>query len=150
MMSHTHINLNYHIVFSTRLREPNILKPIQPLLWAYLSGIVRTEGGVSIAIGGIVDHVHLLVSLHQNQTIADFMRKLKAGSSKWLHETFPENPIWWQNGYGAFSVSCSLMGNVKQYIFNQESHHNQVSYQNEYLALLKWHDVSYVESELWE
>ncbi len=149
-MSHTHINLNYHIVFSTRMREPNIIKLIQPQLWTYLGGIVRAEGGVSIEIGGVQDHVHLLVSLHQNQTIADFMRKLKAGSSKWLHDTFPDNPIWWQNGYGAFSVSNSLIENVKHYILNQEAHHSKVSYQDEYLALLNWHEVGFVETELWK
>lgn len=79
-MPQTFTQLHYHLVFSTRHREPTITPDIRPRVWEYLGGIVRGEGGISIQVGGTADHVHLLATLNQNHSLAEFMRKLKANS----------------------------------------------------------------------
>jgi REP element-mobilizing transposase RayT len=143
--------LHYHLVFSTKNREAMIRPEIQPRLWEYLGGIVRTEGGFPRAIGGTDDHVHLLVTHHQRTALADFMRVLKTNSSKWVHESFSASaPFWWQNGYGAFTVSYPGLKSVEAYIANQEAHHRQAAFQDEYRALLTDHGVEFDERYLWE
>jgi REP element-mobilizing transposase RayT len=143
--------LHYHVVFSTRHREPTITPEIRPRLWEYLGGIVRGEGGIPIQIGGTADHVHLLVTLHQQLAVADFLRQLKAGSSGWVHDTFPRaGNLWWQTGYGAFTVSHSAVGRVRAYIAGQEEHHRARTFQEEFRALLVRHEMKFDEKYLWD
>jgi putative transposase len=146
----TFTQLHYHLVFSTRHREPMLTPQIRERVWDYLGGIIRSEGGISIRVGGTADHVHLLATLHQNQSLAVFMRKLKANSSGWAHETFPESRVWWQTGYGAFTVSHSAVDAVRNYIENQEQHHREMSFQDEFRGLLKRHGIQYDERYLWD
>ena len=116
-----------------------------------IGGIVRNAGGIPIQIGGIEDHVHLLVTLRQQSGLADFLRELKAGSSGWVHDTFPEaKDFWWQTGYGAFTVSHSARDEVRKYIANQEEHHKTMSYQDELRALLVKHGIAFDEKYLWD
>ena len=79
------------------------------------------------------------------------MQRIKAGSSKWIHETFPDQrQFGWQQKYGAFSVSVSQLDSVISYIGRQEKHHRKLSFQEEFLALLKQHRLEYDERYLWE
>jgi len=105
----------------------------------------------AIEIGGVDDHVHLLLSLPSTMAIAKSMQLIKGGSSKWIHETFPDQRLFnWQIKYGAFSVSASLLDKTAQYIRQQEAHHKKMTFQEEFLALLKKHNVEYDERYLWE
>ena len=104
-MPQTFTQLHYHIVFSTKNREPLLTADIRERVWDYLGGAVRGEGGMPILVGGMPDHVHLLATLPQTQAVADIVRKLKAGSSGWAHEQFPDAGLWWQTGYAAFSCA---------------------------------------------
>jgi REP element-mobilizing transposase RayT len=150
-MPQSYTCLHYHLVFSTKHREPTITPDIRPRLWDYLGGIVRGENGISHQIGGTEDHVHLLVTLRQDQALADFMRKLKANSSGWVHDTFPNAANFrWQTGYGAFTVSHSARGKVKTYIVNQEEHHKKRTYKEEFRKLLDRHGIAYNEEYLWD
>jgi REP element-mobilizing transposase RayT len=150
-MPQSYTCLHYHLVFSTKNRGPSITPEIRQRLWEYLGGIVRNAGGIPIQIGGIEDHVHLLVTLRQQPALADFMRELKAGSSGWVHDTFPDTPeFWWQTGYGAFTVSHSARDDVRNYIANQEEHHKTMTYQDELRALLKKHGIAFDERYLWD
>ncbi len=88
-MPQTYTALHYHLVFSTKHREPRITPAIRPRLYEYLGGIVRAEGGTPLAVGGMPDHVHLLVGLRATRAVADVMRVVKTNSSKWLRESFP-------------------------------------------------------------
>ncbi|MDB5309487.1 MAG: Transposase like protein [Gemmataceae bacterium] len=143
--------LHYHLVFSTRHREPTITPDLRPRLWEYLGGIVRGEGGISLAVGGTADHVHLLATLRQQPALADFVRQLKAGSSGWVHDTFPAaGGFWWQTGYGAFTVSHSVIDTVKAYIANQDEHHRTRTFQDEFRALLTRHGLGFDENYLWD
>ena len=89
-MPQSYTALNYHVVFSTKNREPWITADLQPRLYEYLGGILRAEGGALLAAGGTAEHVHLLVSLSKETAVADALRVVKTNSSKWIHETFPD------------------------------------------------------------
>src|SRR5438105_6697892 len=107
-------SLNFHLVFSTKNRQPLIDADLQSRLYEYLGGILRAEKSVLLAAGGMPDHVHLLVSLSRELSIADTLRIVKANSSKWIHGMFPDrHQFTWQSGYGAFSVSHSNISQVK-------------------------------------
>jgi REP element-mobilizing transposase RayT len=105
----------------------------------------------AIEIGGVADHVHILLSLPSTLPIAKAMQLIKGGSSKWVHDSFPEHRLFgWQVKYGAFGVSVSLLDKTIQYIRNQAEHHRKMTFQEEFLALLKKHGIAYDERYLWE
>ena len=105
----------------------------------------------AIEIGGVSDHVHILLSLPPTVCLAKALQLIKGGSSKWVHDTFPEYSLFgWQNKYGGFSVSMSQLDRTIQYIRGQPEHHRKMSFQEEFLALLKKHRISYDERYLWE
>ena len=140
-----------HLVFSTKNRTPTILPEIQARLWEYLGGIVKGLKGFPIQIGGMPDHVHMLVTLRQQLALADMLREIKAGSSGWIHDTFQElREFEWQAGYGAFTVSHSGVPTVKEYIVNQAEHHKTLTFQDEYRFLLKKHGIEFDERYLWD
>lgn len=150
-MPGSYSNLLYHLVFSTKARQPIISDRFREDLYKYMGGIVRGEGGVLIEIGGIADHVHLLVKLKPVVTLSDFMRVLKANSSKWVNEEkLKIRGFGWQNGYAAFTVSESHVPRIVKYIQNQEAHHRRITFQGELLTLLKKHKISFDERYLWD
>jgi putative transposase len=143
--------LHYHFVFSTKHRAPLITPDMRPRLWEYLGGIVRGQKGIPLQSGGTADHVHLLVTLRQEPAVAAFLRELKAGSSRWVHDTFPAAGAFeWQAGYGAFTVSHSGRDAVQGYIAKQEEHHRTVTFQDEFRSLLVKHGIAFDEKYLWE
>ena len=143
--------LHYHLIFSTKQRKPQVVPEIAPRLYDYIGGIVRAAGGVLLAAGGMPDHVHLLVRLKATRAVADVLRDIKAGSSGWVHETFPERTDFaWQTGYAAFAVSVSGLGAVKEYIARQEEHHGETTFEEEFVAFLQKHGIEYDERYLWD
>ena len=123
-MPQSFTKLHYHLIFSTKHRLPTIRPEWQQRLYDYIGGIVCSEHGVLLAAGGIVDHVHLLVQLGQNRSLADVLRVVKTNSSKWVHEVFPDvTDFGWQRGYGAFTVSYSGLEAVRHYLSIQQEHH---------------------------
>jgi REP element-mobilizing transposase RayT len=148
-MPSTHSSLHCHLVFSTKDRLPLITRDWRERLHAYLGGIVKGLDGVPLAIGGIDDHVHLLVGITTGHRIDYFTRDLKADSSQWVHSQIAKKLFAWQKGYGVFSVSPSNVDGVKKYILEQEKHHQRKSFQQEYIELLKASGVEYDERYLW-
>ena len=105
----------------------------------------------ALSIGGVEDHVHMLLSLPATMPVAKAMQLIKGGSSKWVHESFSDHRLFaWQSKYGAFSVSVSQLDKIIQYIQNQPEHHDKLSFQEEFLALLKRHNLEYDKRYLWE
>ncbi len=150
-MSHSFTNLLYHIVFSTRNREPWLDASMRSRLWAYLGGAIRAEGGIALCINGVADHVHILAKLRQDKAVSDVLRAIKANSSGWVHETFEHlGAFAWQRGYGAFSVSQSQAPRVRVYIVEQESRHRNETFQDEFLALLRAHEIEFDERYIWD
>lgn len=121
-----------------------------PRLYQYIGGTLRAKDSVLLAAGGMPDHIHLMISLGKQTTIADLIRDIKANSSRWIHEAFASlRGFAWQTGYAAFSVSPSSLGDVKQYIANQSEHHRVRTFQEEFVLFLERHGVPYDE-HLWD
>ena len=150
-MPQSFASLHVHIIFSTKNRETLIGGELEPRLYEYMGGIVRGQGSVLVAAGGMPDHIHLLCSLGREIRVAEALRDIKTNSSKWIHETFPnQRGFGWQAGYGAFAVSYSNVANVKRYITHQAEHHRTRTFQEEFLALLRRHNLQFDESHLWD
>lgn len=140
-----------HCVFSAKERRPFLTAAIRARLWPYLGGIARENGMKALAIGGVADHVHLLLSLPATLSVSKAMQLLKGNSSKWLRETFPElrqQDFAWQEGFGAFSIGVSGVEDTKHYIQTQEEHHRQRSFREELEIFLKKHGCEYKAEEL--
>jgi REP element-mobilizing transposase RayT len=149
-MGHSYTGLLTHIVFSTSERRPFLNDEILPDVHAYMGGILRELNVSLIAIGGTPDHVHLLIRLPANLSVADCLRLLKTKSSRWIKEKWNNRKLFArQGGYGAFSVSQSNSNAVARYICDQAQHHFRISFQNEFLELLKRHGVEFDEKYLW-
>jgi putative transposase len=145
-MPRTYTQLLNHVVFSTKERRPFLTPAVRERLFPYMGGIIRQLGGVALLVNGVADHVHILASIPATAALSDFVGKLKANSSKWIHETFPElREFAWQLGYSAFSVSVSQKQGVLDYIAGQEEHHRKVSFQEELVSFLKKHEIDYDE-----
>ena len=150
-MSHRFTSLLTHIIFSTKDRIPHLDHDLALECHAYLLGITENCGGKSIIVGGYTDHVHLLLDLPATQSVADFVRKLKSNSSKWIHEKWPRrSKFGWQKGYSAFAVSQSARDRVISYIERQEEHHRKMTYQDEVRRFLRQHGLQPDERYMWE
>jgi REP element-mobilizing transposase RayT len=129
-----------------------MIKPdIANKLYEYLSNQCDQAGCIAMEVDGYIDHVHILCRLSKNVTIPKLLEKIKGTSSKWIKTKFPElKDFYWQDGYGAFSVSANEVANVITYIQNQTIHHQSKSFQEEYLELLNMHKVIYDPKYLWD
>ena len=134
MRGMSYVSSHIHCVFSTKERRPIIAPELSERLWPFMGGIARQNQMKAIEIGGVADHVHILLSLPSTVSIAKALQLIKGGSSK----------------YGAFGVSVSQLDKIIHYIRNQEEHHRKMSFQEEFLALLKKHRIEYDERYLWE
>jgi putative transposase len=142
-MPSTHTCLLYHLVFATKHREPLISAPMRTRLHEYLGGVVLGFDGMPQGIGGVADHVHLLVGLKPTHRLSDFMRELKKASSGWMNETGGVPNFHWQEGYAAFSVSASARSDVQAYIAKQEEHHRVRTFREELILMLEKHGVAF-------
>ena len=143
-MANTYTSLHYHLVFSTKNRERWITPVIEQRIWAYLGGIAKENKMKPLQIGGVDDHVHVLLGAPATLALSKIAQLIKGGSSGWIHETFPTmKGFGWQDGYGAFTVSKSNLPAVTAYIRGQREHHHTKTFQEEYLALLQKHGVEF-------
>ena len=141
---HTYHSCLMHCVWATHRRQPWLTPEIRQRLWPYLGGIARANGITALAVGGVADHVHALISLPPTQSTSKAIQLLKGNSSKWLRDTFPQQlqpGFAWQEGYGAFSLGISGAARTRQYIEAQEHHHRVHDYQGELLRFLNRHGM---------
>src|SRR5215467_11781006 len=123
-MANTFTSLHYHLIFSTKNREPWISHDIEERIWKFLGGIARENKMKALQVGGMPDHVHIIVGLPPTQTVSKAIQLLKGGSSKWIKETFLRmRGFGWQDGYGAFTVSKSNLPEAIKYVQDQREHH---------------------------
>ncbi len=144
-------NVLIHVVFSTKRRTPWLADPWRGDLHEYLTGIVKDVKSDVIAVNSVADHVHVLLTLPRDVTIATIMMKIKSGTSGWIHKHHPKLATFqWQSGYGVFSISPSHKGAVVEYIHGQEEHHKKVSFQDEFRRLLNKYEITYDEAYVWD
>lgn len=146
-MGSTFLSLHCHIVFSTKERRPFIKPAWRPRLHEYLGGTARRLGGIPEIIGGVEDHVHLLIGFRATNRLSEFMQELKKASSIWAAENH-ERDFAWQDGYAAFSVSWTHLEPVRHYIAGQEEHHRKTDFAAELKTLLERNGVKYDEKYL--
>ncbi|MEP6945010.1 MAG: IS200/IS605 family transposase [Acidobacteriota bacterium] len=150
-MPRSYTNLIYHIVFSTKDRKPLITPDRSERLYEYIGGTIRGFGGISLGINGMDDHAHVLTKLRADNALSDVLRDLKANSSGWMHDVFPDaKDFAWQNGYGAFTVSPSQIAGVQKYIAEQQIHHATRTFESEFVALLEKNEVDFDLRYLWK
>jgi len=117
--------------------------------FSYIGGICRENSFKLIKAGGVDDHLHLLVSLHSTITLAKAIQYLKGGSSRWIHETLGNmKDFAWQEGYGAFTIGVSQIGQTIKYITNQEDHHRKKTFREEFIDFLNYHGIEFEEKYL--
>lgn len=117
-----------------------------PQIHRYIGGIIKGLDGTPTAIGGTTNHVHILTSLPKSMALTDFVREIKANSSRWIKQLDTHyTQFAWQDGYGAFSVSPSLQDKTIQYIRDQEEHHRKRTFQEEYRLFLDAYGIAYDE-----
>ena len=127
-MGHTFTKLYIHGVFATRARDAWFVDPaVRARVLHYIGGIASEHDYLVMAVGGWIEHVHILFELPKTRTVPEFMKTVKANSSKWLRKAYPKNfsRFAWQEGYSAFSVSASQLDRVGEYIENQEERHSR-------------------------
>lgn len=150
-MSQSIAKILVHVIFSTKERRPLILPDVREELHAYLVGIGKGIGSPTLQVNGTADHVHILLSMARTVSIAEIVEDLKKGSSKWIKTKSRDlRGFYWQNGYGAFSVSPSNVKRVRSYIATQEAHHRKMTFQDEYRKFLKKHEVEYDDRYVWD
>jgi len=142
-MPSTYLSLHYHIVFSTKNREPILDPAWRKRVHEFLGGTVRGLDAVPEEIGGVADHVHLLVGLKATHRLADFMREVKKVSSSWIRDELSVRGFNWQEGYAAFTVSATVRESVRGYIQGQEQHHCTESFRDELITLLRKAGIEY-------
>jgi REP element-mobilizing transposase RayT len=148
-MSHTYCCSLFHCAFSTKERRKIIAPQIQPRLWAYTGGTAREHEMKALGVGGMEDHVHILLFLPSSVPIANAMREIKSASSRWLHETCGIETFEWQEGYGAFSIGWAQVNATLAYIARQEEHHRKRDFQEEFIAFLVKHHIEYDPRYVW-
>jgi putative transposase len=140
-VSHTYAQNVIHVVFSTKDRRKLMPNEFRPQMWAYAAGICKKFDIPVLAIGGMEDHIHFLLQIPPTLALAKAVLAIKTNSSRWASEE--GHKFAWQQGYGAFSVSSSIVPTVIRYIQNQEAHHKKMSFDAEFLALLKKHGMEF-------
>jgi putative transposase len=150
-MPNTYSQLNVQCVFAVKGRDNIITKDFREELHKYMYGILKNDDAFPLAVGGWKDHVHVFFELPVKKSVSELMRMLKATSSKWINDNkLIKGKFSWQEGYGAFSYSRSQRDEIIQYVINQEAHHQNITFKEEYLKLLNIYDIPFKNEYLFE
>jgi len=143
-MASTLVKLNIHLIFHVKITGVTLKKEMLPELFQYIAGIIKNNGGIPIEIGGMPDHLHVLSTLPKTMALSDFARAIKANSSRWINDQpYYQKRFSWQEEYGAFSVSQTLIEKTVNYIRTQEEHHKKRTFRDEYISFLKHYDIEF-------
>jgi putative transposase len=143
--------LRYHLIFSTKGREPRLEGAMRPRMFEYIGGIVRQRRGQLIGAGGTDDHVHLLAILPKDRSVSEMLRDIKSHSSGWLNDLgLCGADFHWQNGYGALTVGRREVDGLMRYLAGQEEHHRERSFQEEFLEFLEDNEIEYDPRYIWD
>ncbi len=142
--------LYVHLIFHIKDETCKIQKKDRSALYAYMGSIIKDSESIPVLINGTADHVHAFCIMSKNISLAKLVENIKRHSSRWI-KTLDESyrNFSWQGGYAGFSVSPSVQEKRKRYIANQEEHHKEFSFRQEYLMFLKEYGIEYNEKYLW-
>ena len=150
-MANTYTQLYFHIVFAVKGRSNYISEQWKDELYKYISGIIANKNQKLMIVNGMPNHIHLLIGTKPNCNLSDLIRDIKANSSKWINEKkFTNFHFEWQTGFGAFTVSQSVVPNVIEYIKNQEEHHRKKTFKEEYVEFLKAYQIDFKDEYLFD
>ena len=143
-MPETYTKIYIHVVFAVYKRQPLISNQWSNQLFAYINGIIENNNHKLIAINGMPDHVHLLISMSPEQALSDLLRDIKTNSTLWINRNQQQNiKFTWQRGYSAFAISFNDINRVRAYIENQQEHHRVKTYQEEVIQFLNENNISF-------
>ncbi len=150
-MGNTYHQMYIQAVFAVKYRAALIQPEWKHRLFGVIGNLIKDTGCKPIIINGVEDHVHCFFGLIPSASVSNVMQNAKAKSSKWINESnLLERKFNWQNGFGAFSYSHSAIENVFRYIQNQEAHHKKEKFLDEYIGLLKQHEIEYDERYIFQ
>lgn len=148
-MPNTYTKIYIHAVFAVQNRVMLIRDDWKNDLYAYMGGIIKTNGHKPLAINGVADHIHAFIGMKPAQSLSDLMQDIKGSSSKWINDKrLVKGHFNWQEGYGAFSYAHSQIDIVIKYINNQQAHHKKKTFKEEYLEILDEYNIEYNEKYL--
>jgi REP element-mobilizing transposase RayT len=143
-MANSYTQLHVHIIFAVLYRDADIKESWEPDLHKYITGIIQNNGHKVLQIGGMSDHIHILVGMRPNQTVVDLVNKVKSNSSLWINKNnLSLGKFYWQEGYSAFSYGKSQIDKVIKYIMNQKNHHSKKSFSEENKEFLDLFQIEY-------
>lgn len=150
-MAGTFSQIYIQIVFAVAERDNLLSKTWRGEVFKYISGIIKEKKQKPIIVNGFSDHVHAFIGLRPSMNISDLVRDIKNNSSNFINDRkLVAGKFYWQEGYGAFSYGRSQIDNVYQYILNQEHHHKQKSFREEYMEFLKKFEIPFDEKYLFD
>jgi len=145
----TYTQIIYQIVFSTYKRERTLEKENRKLMFQFIWGILKNNKCHLYRMNGIEDHIHIVTHLHPSVALADLVKEIKISTSNFIkNNNLFQNFDGWQDGYGAFTYSINEKQNLINYVINQEEHHKQTSFKDEFIDLLKFHNIEFDEKYL--
>ncbi|MEZ5009672.1 MAG: IS200/IS605 family transposase [Chitinophagales bacterium] len=150
-MANTYTQIHIQVVFTVKNRESFIRDKWKDELYKYITGIIQNHGHKLLQINGTSDDIHILIGMRPTQSLSDLIKQVKQDSSLWINKKrLIKSKFSWQAGYGAFSYSRDAIPNVIRYIKNQEQHHKQTSFLEEYKKILNEFNVEYNEDYLFK
>ena len=150
-MANTYTQIYIHAVFAVEGRQSLIAPEHKIEIYKYMTSVIQNQKNKVMAINGMPDHVHLLIGLNPDIALSDLVRDIKNNSSNFINDhAWVKGKFCWQEGYGAFSYSQSQVGNVYNYILNQEEHHGKQTFKTEYIDTLKKYEIEHEEKYLFE
>ncbi len=150
-MAGTYSQIYIQYVFAVKGRKRLLQKPWREEVFKYISGIIKGKNQKPIIVNGVADHIHVFVGLRPAMSIADLARDIKNNSSNFINEQkFVDGKFAWQEGYGVFSYAHSQVKPVYKYILNQEAHHGEKTFREEYFEFLEKFEVEFDEKYLFD
>ena len=150
-MANTYTKCYFQLVFAVKYREAQIKNEWKDEMGKYITGITQNHGHKLLAIGGMPDHIHILIGYNLNQLIPDLVEDIKTSTDSWIKgRKLSRFRFGWQRGYGAFTYSYSQTDDVIKYILSQEERHRKKSFKEEYLEILEKNDIEFKEEYLFE
>ena len=150
-MANTYHQVYIQCVFAVKYRYAIINKDWRQTLLGVIGNLINETGCKTIIVNGTEDHIHCFLGLNPVVSIAELMKTIKAKSSKYINDhQLTKSRFEWQEGYGAFSYGHSQIDQVYRYIANQEEHHKQQTFREEYMEFLEKFEVPYDERYIFE